>query len=60
MENIDKGHEDLVSHLELLLIEAKEFEFHDFKNNEYPAPKIELVSRLELLKKNAIDGVYDN
>lgn len=57
---MDKGHDNLLSDLEKLLLEAQNEEFHDFKNNKYAAPKMELASQLEALRKNVIDGKYDN
>lgn len=54
------GHGKLISDIESLLQEVKEFQFHDFKNTKYPAPKIELKNRLEKCIQSVINGRYDN
>lgn len=59
MEN-DKGHDLLVKDLNDLLEKARSFEFHDFKNEKYPAPKMALVEKLDIIRKKVIDGAYDN
>lgn len=60
MEKPDEGHEKLVLDLEVLVIEATNFAFHDFKNTKYAFPKRELVARLEKIKECVIKGEYDN
>jgi hypothetical protein len=56
----DLGHEALVGELRKLLDEAERYEFHDFKNSTYPAPKVELERRLRLMAMGVVDGKYDN
>jgi len=60
MEGNDKGHEMLVKELEDLLAKAKAFEYHDFKNRYYVAPKMELSNRLRVLRNGVLNGKYDN
>lgn len=57
---MDTGHEALITDLEVLLQEAKDFAFHDFKNEKYATPKVALVDRLNDLATQAKDGKYDN
>lgn len=54
------GHYLLIAHLAAVLKEACSHEFHDFKNEKYPAPKIELCAQLQNIIKNAQSGLYDN
>lgn len=56
----DKGHNALIWELEHVLEEAKKFEFHDFLNTKYPAPKNALVIALGVLRDHAVNGNYDN
>ena len=56
----DKGHLNLISDLSLLLKEAINFAFHDFKNEKYATPKVELVSRFKMLTEAVMNGNYDN
>lgn len=56
----DKGHEDLIHDLKDLMIEAAFYEFHDFKNNTYGAPKVTLRNKLLKLAENVVEGRYDN
>ena len=49
----------LVAHLNAILEDAKNFEFDDFKNTKYPAPKMELVMQLENVINNVKNGLYD-
>lgn len=56
----DVGHASLVRDLYNLLNEAEDYEFHDFRNEKYPAPKVELVRRLMIITEAAKDGKYDN
>lgn len=56
----DKGHTDLIADLTELHSEALKYEFHDFKNEKHPAPKMELARKLNQLRQNVIYGKYDN
>lgn len=56
----DKGHTELVADLFALYAEALEGEFHDFENRKYPAPKVELVNKLNDLATKVKEGKYDN
>lgn len=56
----DQGHESLITDLEVLLDEAEDYEFHDFKNRNYAAPKVTLAEKLHQLRENIINGKYDN
>jgi len=56
----DKGHEILIADLRDLLDEAIAWEFHDFKNNKYATPKIELCNKLRAMADEVISGKYDN
>ena len=53
-------HDLLVAHLKDITRLAEEKEFHDFANERYPAPKMELVAQLENIIKNTKNGLYDN
>lgn len=57
---MDKGHLKLTEDLNNLLCEAKQFEFHDFKNEKYAMPKKTLVDKLETIITNTKQGDYDN
>lgn len=56
----DQPHLDLVADLALLLKEASDGEFHDFANEKYAAPKMELERKLSIIRDNVINGKYDN
>lgn len=56
----DKGHEKLILDLQELFYAAKTKEFHDFENETYAAPKMQLVAFLEEIKQKTIKGEYDN
>ena len=56
---MEKGQEILVLDLEDLLAEARAGEFGDFSNNNYPAPKMALVKKLDELRINVTNGKYD-
>lgn len=56
----DTGHQALLVDLAVLVIETKDFQFHDFKNENYPAPKLTLVERFKELMQNTKNGKYDN
>lgn len=57
---MDKGHDKLISDLSMLLLEAQQYEFHDFRNQRYATPKVELVRQLNQLADNVKNGDYDN
>lgn len=57
---MDKGHENLINDLRDLLLEAEVFNFHDFKNDKYATPKIELYNKLNEIIHRMKDGNYDN
>lgn len=59
-EDKNGGHDALMLDLSILLKEASDFEFHDYKNEKYPAPKVALGNRLMEIRQNMIDGKYDN
>lgn len=59
MEKEEKGHTALIDDLTNLLAEAKEYQFHDFRNTKYAAPKMELAAQLLTLRENVINGKYD-
>lgn len=59
MEN-DAGHSALIADLSALLEEAKDFEFHDFKNSKYAAPKMELMEKILVIADKVKGGGYDN
>ncbi len=54
------GHDALMLDLSILLKEANDYSFHDYKNEKYPAPKVALGERLMEIRQNMIDGKYDN
>lgn len=56
----DKGHRLLMSDLKDIYDSANDFEFHDFKNNRYATPKIELRKKLIAMSMAVVDGLYDN
>jgi hypothetical protein len=56
----DDGHEALLTDIRNLLSEAEHFEFHDFKNEKYPTPKVMLRIKLMDLANRVVDGFYDN
>lgn len=56
----DMGHINLLLDLGALMRDAQRHEFHDFKNDKYAAPKMELVNRLNDIATKAKDGKYDN
>jgi hypothetical protein len=56
----DGGHIALFEDISELLEEVKEYQFHDFGNSRYPAPKMALVEKLEEIRNNVIQGLYDN
>lgn len=56
----NQGHEKLMMDLCTLVVEAAEYQFHDFRNAKYAAPKIELRTQLLKLADNVVNGRYDN
>lgn len=54
------GHDALVLELGKLLAEAKDFQFHDYRNSKYAAPKVELHKKLLQLARDVQSGKYDN
>lgn len=56
----DMAHNRLVNDLQELITEAQLFEFHDFLNKKYAAPKVELHRKLLLLGEKIQNGDYDN
>lgn len=56
----NNGYNNLMQDLAELLEEAKNYEFDDFRNSKYAAPKIELRNKLITLSQNVVDGRYDN
>ena len=59
-EDKNGGHDALMMDLTLLLKDANEFYFHDFKNEKYPAPKMALNTRLHEIIGFMQNGKYDN
>ena len=59
-EDTNGGHNALMTDLTLLLKDANEFQFHNFKNSRYPTPKVALILRLDEIAKNTKEGKYDN
>ncbi len=60
MKDKKEGHNTLIRSLERLLQEARNYEFHDFKNTKYATPKMALVNHLELLIARVKRGDYDD
>jgi len=56
----ETGHEKLIRDVNFLKSESETFQFHDFKNSKYAAPKIMLVRTLTKMLENAKHGEYDN
>ena len=56
----DIGQWNLVNDIENLLQEATSFQFHDFKNEHYATPKVELRKKLLAMAENVVNGIYDN
>lgn len=57
---MEDGHRALIDDLSSLLLEAQNFEFHDFKNVKYATPKVELERKLRLMAESVKEGKYDN
>lgn len=60
MNERNQGHEDLLQDLETLLEQAKAYQFHDFRNEDYAMPKVELVKKLDAIASQTKSGKYDN
>lgn len=60
MVDIELAHNKLVKELVTLANEAMAHQFHDFKSTDYPAPKMALAEKLRVLRRDIINGVYDN
>ena len=56
----DTGQDSLINDLKVLLQEAEDFAFHDFKNEKYAAPKMAFTNRLKDIISWTVDGKYDN
>jgi hypothetical protein len=56
----DKGHIALFEDVSELLEDVKSGEFHDYLNTKYVTPKIELVRRIDFIRKRLIGGEYNN
>jgi len=56
----DDGQIALESDIMDLLSRISAFDYHDFKNTTFPAPKLALIQKLEWLIKNVKEGKYDN
>ena len=56
----DNGHNALLQDLIDLLREAKDYEFHDFRNKQHATPKVVLRAKLQAMETRVIDGTYDN
>jgi len=54
------GYNNLMQDLSELLQEAKNYQFDDFRNDKYAAPKVELRNQLLKLAQNVVEGRYDN
>ena len=60
MSKNDIGHLKLLDDITSLLKDASDYQYHDFKNSLYAAPKLALVQKLDWLLKNTKEGKYDN
>lgn len=56
----DDGHVKLMNDLDALVLDAAKGEFHDFANQKYAMPKVELSNRLHQIRMNVVEGKYDN
>ena len=54
------GHDRLLQDLRDLLAQADAYAFHDFRNELYGTPKVELYTRLTALAAQVKAGRYDN
>jgi hypothetical protein len=53
------NYQQLLHDLEHLFILARNHEFHDFRNTQFIAPKVELIKRLNAISFRAKAGEYD-
>lgn len=58
-EGTDYGHTTLLNDVASLLEDIKLFKFHDTLS-ESNVPKLDLVNRLEKIKNETIQGIFDN
>ena len=56
---MEKGIEKLIEDLKNLVFMAEQGKFSDFDDNALPAPKMALVSELDLIRSNTVNGKYD-
>jgi hypothetical protein len=56
----NEGHNKLMQDLTDVWKDAYDYQYHDFKNKRYPAPKVALRNRLLQLADNVVNGKYDN
>lgn len=56
----DKGQQALEMDIKTLLSEVIDGDYHDFASDAHATPKMALVSRLEEIKSDCINGKYDN
>lgn len=56
----DTGHKNLIDDLTAILVKAELFNYHDFHEHGFAAPKMELVEDLQALIALAKAGAYDN
>lgn len=40
--------------------DARNYQFHDYKNTKYPMPKVALIATLERIISRAKNGYYNN
>lgn len=58
--DVNGGHDALMQDLVELVKQANNYDFHDFRNKNYSAPKFMLRQRLTELANNVVAGKYDN
>lgn len=56
----DAGHKALLTDLEALFAEARNYQFHDSRNGTYGAPKMALHRKLQAIAEKVLAGDYDN
>lgn len=59
MEKLEPGQEILASHIQELLTDVKNGDFGDFSSKVHDLPKMALMKRLDIIRKNLIEGDYD-
>lgn len=57
---IDDGHLGLMKDVNDLHRDARNYQFHDYKNTKYPMPKVALIATLERIISRAKNGYYNN